>query len=275
MASIFQTLYWQSEYKSGSSSNVSHHFKFYFRQEKPIFASVSTPHTVGSGGLPVRSKYHLPFPQTFHCYFSKKKKILKVNINFKRCWFPQCSKLPASCLGYLLADRLLTSGFLCQSWNWLRICVTRADGFLARWSSVLYFLYRVLPTVLSPTRAYHISQIWLLPEVPASKQTLLKQPPKLDRNSSKQQQLKSYPFNCFPSWDHGTYFLGLPDRNVKMLWANGEGLQWLPYSWQGACVMEQHSLRITMWNGRSFPVSEIKRDEDEVNEQSLRVRWED
>lgn len=95
-------------------------------------------------------KYHLPFPQTFHCHFFQKEKILKVNINFKQCQFPQCSKLTVSCLGYLLAERLLTSGFQCQSWNWLYVCVTRADGFLARWSSVLYFLYRVLQTVLSP-----------------------------------------------------------------------------------------------------------------------------
>lgn len=96
------------------------------------------------------AKYHLPFPQTFHHHFSRKKKIFKVNINFKRCQFPQCSKLTVSCLGYPLAERLLTSGFLCQSWNWVHVRVTGADGFLARWSSVLYFLHRVLQTVLSP-----------------------------------------------------------------------------------------------------------------------------
>lgn len=123
--------------------------------------------------------------------------------------------------------------------------------------------------------SYLTQKMWLLPEDPVSKQTLLKQPPKLDRNSSKQQQLKPHPFNCFPSWDRGTYFLSLPDRNVKMLWANGEGLEWLPYSWQGARVVEQHTLRVTMWNGRSFSDSEIKKDGDEVNGQSLRVQWED
>lgn len=222
------------------------------------------------------AKYHLPFPQTFYCHFSRKKIILEININFKQSQFPKCSKLTVSCLGYLLAERLLTSGFLCQSWNWLRVRVTRVDGFLARWSWVLYFLHRVLQTVLSPqghiiSHTENVAAAW----GPSVKADTPEAAPKLNRNSSKQQQLKPHPCNCFPSWDRGTCFLSLPDRIVKMLWANGEGLEWLPYSWQGARVVEQHTLRVTMCNGRSFSDSEIKKDGDEVNGQSVRVRWED